>query len=175
VPAPAASGWPSPIRDWRLDKLARQFERLGHAPESSWCYGGYQLVDRSGRPVAKAAGGPWHPFEGWIAERLLTTEAAATIQTLLVRSDLAKELQFDPRIPLSEDYDFVLRLAVRAPGCAVAAILAEVLVHERRTTAISGSYTGHLGPSPTARRPPGSLIPVCGASRAASCVSTSRR
>jgi glycosyltransferase involved in cell wall biosynthesis len=137
---------------WLPDKLARQFEELDRAPDSAWCYGGYRLIDRLGEDVPNTAGRPWRPFQGWIAERILTTEAGVTLPTVLVRADVARDLQFDTRIPLSEDYDFALRLAVRAPSCAVPGILAEFLVHQGRTTANAGKYAGHLGKAITYRK-----------------------
>jgi len=129
---------------WRPRKLALQIERLASAARS-WCYGAYELIDPSGQLVAQPWGGPWRPFEGWITDRLLTTEASVTVQTLLVRSEIAKALRFDERIPLVDDYDFALRLTAHAPGCVVNDTVAEIRIHAGRTTSQAGQYLGDLG------------------------------
>jgi glycosyltransferase involved in cell wall biosynthesis len=130
---------------WRPDKLARQFARLREAPDARWCYTRYQLIDRRGGAVAQPFGGPWQPFEDWFVDRILTTEAAVPVQTLLAPTDLARELAFDERIPLVDDYDFVLRLAATARGCVVDEILAEIRMHDERTTSLAGVFDGHFG------------------------------
>ena len=129
---------------WRPRKLVLQIERLANAG-ASWCYGAYELIDASGRLVAQPYGGPWRPFEGWITDRVLTTEASVTVQTVLVRAELARALRFDERIPLVDDYDFALRLTAHAPGCVVNDTVAEIRIHEERTTSQAGRYLGDLG------------------------------
>ncbi len=130
---------------WRSDKLARQLGRLEDAPLARWCYSKYQMITSEGLAVPQPSGSPWQPFEGWIAEGILTTEAAVLIQTLLVAADLAKQLRFDDRMPLAEDYDFNLRLATTTPGCVVDETLADIRMHPGRTTSQAGLYDGYLG------------------------------
>ena len=130
---------------WRPDKLARQLARLREVPGARWCYGKYQMIDAGGHPIPQPSGSPWHPFEGMFVDRLLTTEAAVLNQTLVVEAALARDLPFDERLPLAEDYDFVLRLAATTPGCVVDDVLAEITIHPARTTALAGPFDGYLG------------------------------
>jgi glycosyltransferase involved in cell wall biosynthesis len=130
---------------WRADKLARQLARLHDVAHARWCYSGYQMMTAEGVFGPQPSGGPWQPFEGWIADRLLTTEATVLTPTLLLSADLARGLRFDAGMPLAEDYDFVLRLATTAPGCVVDEALADIRMHPGRTTSRAGLYDGYLG------------------------------
>ena len=130
---------------WRPDKLARQLDRLANADGARWCYAKYQMIDDGGNAVPEPSGAPWQALEGVFIDRILTTEVAVTIQTLIVRADVARDLQFDERLPLAEDYDFVLRLATHAPGCVVDEVLAEIRLHPARTTTLAGPFDGYLG------------------------------
>jgi len=141
---------------WHPTKLAAQRECLAQNADASWCHGRYTLVNADGIAVPEAAG-IWRPFAGWIVDRLLTTEAAVVIPTLLVRTDLARTLRFDERLPLAEDYDFVLRLAAGARGCVVDDVIATVTVHRTRTTSLAGPFTGHLGKAMAYRKAAHSL------------------
>ena len=129
---------------WPPDKLARQFERLRGCPGAQWCYGDYRIINEQGHVIPRPHGGPWHPRDGWIAEPILRRETVVAVQTLLMKTDLARELRFDPATHLSEDYDFVLRLVTRAPGCALEESLADIRVHDRRTTRLTGAFAGHV-------------------------------
>jgi glycosyltransferase involved in cell wall biosynthesis len=130
---------------WRPDKLARQLARLREVADARWCYSGYQMVNRQGDAVPQPSGALWHAHDGWFVDRILTTQAAVLIPTVLVPAELASTLRFDERMPLAEDYDFVLRLAAIAQGCVVDDVLAEIRIHEARTTALSGRFDGYFG------------------------------
>jgi glycosyltransferase involved in cell wall biosynthesis len=129
---------------WPPDKLVRQFERLRSRPGAQWCYADYRIINEQGHVIPRPHGGPWHPRDGWIAEPILRRETVVALQTLLMKTDLARELRFDPATHLSEDYDFVLRLVTRAPGCALDESLADIRIHDRRTTTLTGAFAGHL-------------------------------
>lgn len=130
---------------WRDDKLARQLGRLRDRPDTRWCYTKYQLIGPDGVAVPQPHGSPWYPWEGSFVDRILTTEAAVLIPTLLVPADLARTLPFDERLPLAEDYDFALRLADAASGCVIDEVLVDVHLHERRTTSLAGPFDGYFG------------------------------
>lgn len=49
-------------------------------------------------------------------------------------------------------YDFALRLAANTPGCAVDHVLAEIWIHEARTTTVSGRFDGDRGKPITYRK-----------------------
>ena len=129
---------------WMPDKLARQFARIQETG-ATWCYTKFQMIDRAGVVVPQTRGGPWQAFEGWFVDRILSTEAAVPIQTLVLAAGLARELMFDERLPLAEDYDFVLRLASRVPGCVVEDVMTQIRIHDGRTTSLSGPFDGYFG------------------------------
>src|SRR5262245_25869041 len=130
---------------WMPDKLERQLARLQNGAHGQWCYAKYRMITRAGAATPQPHGGPWQPFEGSFVDRILTTEAAVLLQTLIVAAGLAREVMFDERLPLAEDYDFVLRLAALAPGCVVDDVMAEIRMHESRTTSLSGPFDGYFG------------------------------
>jgi glycosyltransferase involved in cell wall biosynthesis len=129
---------------WMPDKLTRQIARLQQT-EAQWCYTKYRMITTVGSAVAQPHGDPWRPFEGSFVDRILTTEAAVLVQTLAVAAGLVRELMFDERLPLAEDYDFVLRLAALVPGCVVDEVMAEIRLHDGRTTSLSGPFDGYFG------------------------------
>jgi glycosyltransferase involved in cell wall biosynthesis len=129
---------------WPKDKLVRQFARLKDRPEAEWCYGDYRIINEQGAPIPRPHGGPWHPRDGWIAEAILRRETVVALQTLLMKTGRARQLRFDPATHLSEDYDFALRLATEAPGCALNEPLADIRVHSNRTTTLTGGFKGHV-------------------------------
>ena len=129
---------------WPADKLSRQFARLKDRPDAEWCHGDYRIIDDQGQAIPRPHGGPWHPRDGWIAEAILRRETVIALQTLLMKTDRARQLRFDPATHLSEDYDFALRLATLAPGCAIDEPLADIRVHDKRTTALTGGFAGHV-------------------------------
>jgi glycosyltransferase involved in cell wall biosynthesis len=126
-------------------KLARQLARLRDRPDARWCYTKYQLISPDRVEVPQPHGSPWRRFEGSFADRILTTEAAVLIPTLVLPADLARRLPFDERLPLAEDYDLALRLAAAAPGCVVDEVLVDVRLHAGRTTALAGPFDGYFG------------------------------
>lgn len=130
---------------WRPDKLERQLELLAASNGAAWCYAKYQTMDAAGNAVPQPSGALWQALEGRFVDRILTTEAAVLTPTLIVRTDVARGLMFDERLPLAEDYDFVLRLAASSPGCVVDEPLAEVYLHPNRTTTLAGPFDGYLG------------------------------
>jgi glycosyltransferase involved in cell wall biosynthesis len=129
---------------WLADKLSRQLQRLDDT-RTRWCYAKYRMITTSGQAVPQPHGSPWQPFEGSFVDRILTTEAAVLVPTLLVAADLVRELMFDERLPLAEDYDFVLRLAALEPGCVVDEVMAEIRMHDGRTTSSAGPFDGYFG------------------------------
>lgn len=142
---------------WRQPKLERQMAALdGHA-SVRWCYANYAMMDAAGHPVPRRAGAPWRPFEGLFVDRLLTTEAAVVVPTLVVHRGLARALGFDERMPLAEDYDFVIRLAARTPGSVVDEVLADVRDHGERSTSLAGPLDGYFGKVLAYRKAAGTL------------------
>lgn len=127
---------------WMPNKLEMQLTRLQDT-HARWSYSKYQMITTAGAP--QPHDGRWRPFEGLFVDRILTTEAAVLVPTLVVAAGLARELMFDEQIPLAEDYDFVLRLAALEPGCVVDDVMAEIRMHDGRTTSLSGPFDEYLG------------------------------
>lgn len=126
---------------WRLDKLARQVDRLLGQPGAAWCFGGYLLIDSDGQPTPLRWGGPTMTSEGDLFAALIEQRAGIALQTVLVRRDHALAVGFDARVPLCEDLDFLIRLAAIGRACAVAGIVAEIREHPGRSTR---ARYGHL-------------------------------
>jgi glycosyltransferase involved in cell wall biosynthesis len=120
---------------WHPEKLERQVRRLEASPDAGWCHGPFTLIDGVGRRVPMRAGPSWRPREGELVEAVLTTAASIALQSVLARTELAQRIRFDERIPVVDDYDFLLQLALLAPAVAVGdVVLAEIREHPHRMT-----------------------------------------
>src|SRR5207342_2506839 len=118
---------------WAADKLSHQLDRLATTDGARWCYGAFATIDRRGATVSQPSGRPWRAFNGWIVDRIITSDAAVALQTLIAPTAMLRALRFDERLPLGGDYDLALRLAATAAGCAVDEVLAEIRLHDDRT------------------------------------------
>jgi hypothetical protein len=54
---------------------------------------GYQMVNRQGDAVPQPSGAAWRAHDGWFVDRILTTQAAVLIPTLLVPEELGMFLR----------------------------------------------------------------------------------
>lgn len=121
---------------WEPAKLEWQLAAMADTG-CRWCYTGFSMVDDARRPILPTTGGRWVPYSGAIVAPLLTTEAAVAISSLVVERALALEVGgFDEseRLVLREDYEFTLRLAIKAPTVAVPEPLCAVRQHPGRAT-----------------------------------------
>jgi glycosyltransferase involved in cell wall biosynthesis len=119
---------------WLPDKLALQVNRLQSCPECDWCYGRFRLFDSAHPEIPTCSGFDWRPREGRLLKEVITTEAGISLQTVLVRRELALALRFTETIPWGDDYDFLFRLALASPACVVDRIIAEAREHAGRGT-----------------------------------------
>ncbi len=125
---------------WLPDKLAMQVSRLQLHPACDWSCTAFDFIDASRARVPQRAGVAYDARGGWILERLLTFDAAASIQTLMVRRSLLMELGgFDEQFSSRADYELELRLATRSAICALPEALTLIRQHDARMT-----VTGHL-------------------------------
>jgi glycosyltransferase involved in cell wall biosynthesis len=129
---------------WHPEKLACQVARLRARPDCGWCHGGFAMINTTGEQIPQRVGPPWRPREGWALREVLTTEASISLQTVIVRRELALSVLFDERIPFGDDYDFIVRLAGVACACSVETIVADIREH-RAQTSRGGRYDQHLG------------------------------
>lgn len=137
----ARGGWVAFIDSddlWLPDKLAIQLRQLAEHPSCGWSCTGVQHIDAAGAPIPPRPPVPWHPHSGWVLEKLLTFEAAASIQTMLVRRTLLHDIGgFDEAFSLRDDYDLALRLAARSELWATAETLTVVRDHPTRSTTLT--------------------------------------
>ena len=117
---------------WKPTKLEAQMTAL-KSRGAQWSYTGYELVDDSGRSLKQFMAA--QPKEATILYQLLTTEASATVCSVMVAKDLLDRCGgFSPEPTLREDQDLVLRLASVACPAVVSEVLLTVRQHPGRTT-----------------------------------------
>jgi glycosyltransferase involved in cell wall biosynthesis len=120
---------------WVPEKLEIQLKAMKEN-NAQWCYAGSELIDETGNSIPIKYGS-YHPFSGWIIEKLLTYEATANISSLILERSLfdkAGGFNSDPKLFCREDYEFILRLALNAEACAIDSTLVYIREHEGRTT-----------------------------------------
>jgi glycosyltransferase involved in cell wall biosynthesis len=101
-----------------------------------WGYGGSELMNDDMRTIPNKAG-QYRPISGWIIKDVLTTEASVHIGTLMIERTLFEEAGgFDPDTVLiyREDYELVLRLALKSEALAVPDLLVRIREHKGRAT-----------------------------------------
>ncbi len=101
-----------------------------------WGYGGFELMNREMQPIPNKAG-IYRPVSGWIAKEVLTTEASVNIGTLMLKRSLFEEVggfDEDAEILYREDYELVIRLALREESLAIPDLLLRVREHTGRST-----------------------------------------
>jgi glycosyltransferase involved in cell wall biosynthesis len=101
-----------------------------------WGYGRFEIMNKEGRTIPNKAG-IYRPFSGWIAKEVLTTEASIAIGTLLVERTLFDEaggFNSDADLLYREDYELVLRLALKAETLAIPDLLVRIREHSGRST-----------------------------------------
>ncbi len=103
--------------------------------DKDWSYGRHQLMHSNGHDISVEP--DWLPElpSGFILREILADRAAPTIGAVMIRQTLiAKTGMFDETLPLAEDFDLWLRLAISAPAVAIDAKLVRVRQHDDRTT-----------------------------------------
>jgi glycosyltransferase involved in cell wall biosynthesis len=108
-----------------------------------WGYGGFELMNDDMQTIPNKAG-QFRPISGWIIKEVLTTEASVTIGTLMIERTLFEEaggFNPDAKLIFREDYELVLRLALKSEAMAVPDLLVRIREHEGRAT--NGFEGGH--------------------------------
>ena len=95
--------------------------------------------------------GQFRPISGWIIKEVLTTEASVTIGYLMLERTLFEEaggFNQDAKLIYREDYELVLRVALKSEALAVPDLLVRIREHEGRSTngfkAWSRSYGSYV-------------------------------
>jgi len=120
---------------WVPKKLEIQLNNLMDEGKQ-WGYGGFELMNREMQPVPNKAG-IYRPVSGWIAKEVLSTEASVNIGTLMLMRTLFEEAGgFDENAEIlyREDYELVIRLALREESLAIPDLLLRVREHSGRST-----------------------------------------
>jgi glycosyltransferase involved in cell wall biosynthesis len=127
---------------WIPQKLEIQIQQLLQE-RKRWGYGGFALMDEEMKPIPNKAG-LFHPYSGWIVKELLSTEASVNIGSLLVERSFFEEVggfNPDPKLLFRDDYELVIRLAMKSEALASEELLVRVREHRGRASTVYGS--GH--------------------------------
>ncbi len=122
---------------WVPQKLEIQLNNLMYEGKQ-WGYGGFELMNREMQPIPNKAG-IYRPVSGWIAKEVLTTEASVNIGTLMLKRSLFEEARGfneDAELLYREDYELVIRLALKEEVLAVPDLLVRIREHDGRSTNI---------------------------------------
>jgi glycosyltransferase involved in cell wall biosynthesis len=118
---------------WLPTKLERQMRETIEAG-TRWSYTRYELMTGAGAPAPFRSGGS-AAVSGWIARPLLTDELGVTICSAMMERSLVDEAGgFREQFRFRQDYDLVVRIALRAPAHAVDESLVRAREHPGRTT-----------------------------------------
>jgi len=121
---------------WLPTKLERQV-RETEAAGTRWSYTRYELMTADGAPAPFRAGSS-EAVSGWVARPLLTDELGVTICAVMMEPSLVNEAGgFREEFPFRQDYDLVVRMALRAPAHAVDESLVRAREHPGRTTSMT--------------------------------------
>lgn len=120
---------------WPVNKLELQVAGL-QSSGKRWCYGAYELINGKGETNGRSHGS-FQPISGWITENILNAEAAVSIGSLMVERTLFDEtggFNTDAGLLYREDYDFALRLSLKAEALALPDLLIRIREHDKRST-----------------------------------------
>ena len=121
---------------WLPTKLERQM-RETQAAGARWSYTRYELMDIEGRSAPWRSGGS-EAVSGWIARPLVAEELGVTICSVMVERPLYDEAGgFREQFPFRQDFDLVVRIALRAPAHAVDESLVRAREHVGRRTKVT--------------------------------------
>jgi glycosyltransferase involved in cell wall biosynthesis len=101
-----------------------------------WSYGGFELMDEAGQTISNRSG-KYVPLSGWITAALLTNKTSVSIGGLMLKRKLFEELHgfnINPDLNLREDYEFALRLSMKAEAIALSQVLVRIREHYGRST-----------------------------------------
>lgn len=97
---------------WHKDKLKLELEALKENPDCQWAYSNSSLVDKDGNFIS-AFQRKHDGAEGQIIYEVLTHQM--TLRNWLIQKPLLDKVGlFDEKLPIFEDWDFKIRLAIAA-------------------------------------------------------------
>jgi glycosyltransferase involved in cell wall biosynthesis len=116
---------------WLPDKLRRQVASLAAAqPSCRWGYSACVHIDEHGKVFEPAGVAAWRRHAGSMREAVACLRAHSALPTVLAERELLLgEGGFDESLPLFEDHDLWLRLALRSEADVVVEPLVQVRRH----------------------------------------------
>jgi glycosyltransferase involved in cell wall biosynthesis len=122
---------------WLPDKLRRQLARLQLRPARRWGYTAVVHIDARDRPFAPLGIETWRDLVEPARDAVACLRAHCALPTVIVERNLLLEVGgFDETLPLFEDFDLWLRLALRSEADVIAEPLAQLRRHDQH-------YSGH--------------------------------
>jgi glycosyltransferase involved in cell wall biosynthesis len=116
---------------WLPAKLRLQCEGLRAHAVARWSYTACSHIDAAGVPLAPDGIQPWRAHAGPMAEAVGCLRAHSALPTVMAERELLLELGgFDERLPLYEDHDLWLRLALRSEPDVVSEPLVQIRRHD---------------------------------------------
>jgi hypothetical protein len=117
---------------WFPTKLEIQVAALASDFERRWNYSGYSCIDAHGNPRRHPGGTPWRAYEGRIFEQVLSYQADIVTATVMVQRELLLAVGgFDVQLPVQEDYDLWLRLALLSDAGVLDRPLVAMRLHDQ--------------------------------------------
>ena len=120
---------------WTPQRLEIQLQILMQE-KKRWGYGGFELTDDDMRAIPDKAG-KYLPISGWIIKEVLSTEAPVYIGAVMMERTLFEEaggFDTDAKLLYREDYELIIRLALRSEALAIPDILVRIREHASRVT-----------------------------------------
>jgi glycosyltransferase involved in cell wall biosynthesis len=115
---------------WLPTKLERQIEGLRARPQLRWGYTACAHIDESGELFEPAGVVPWRPHSGPMHATVACLQAHSALPTVVAERELVLDVGgFDERMPLYEDHDLWLKLALRSEPDVIHAPLVRVRRH----------------------------------------------
>ena len=125
---------------WLPEKLALQMETLLQQ-KKRWVYGLYEYIDKNGKTIYNSYE-KFAPYAGHVVKEVLLAKTGITICSLVIEKKLFDEIGgFLPHLKTKEDYEFFLRLALKAEAAIIEKIILQIRDHPNRTyKSIAYSY-----------------------------------
>ncbi len=115
---------------WAPAKLEKQLGFHASRPQFRWSYTLFNFIDKRGDPIPASRFGALTVCEGWILERIVTTEAKVALPSVMAQRTLLQEAGgFDEACMSAEDLELWLRLAERCECGAMEERLLDVRKH----------------------------------------------
>ena len=120
---------------WLPRRLEIQLNMFQNS-KARWGFGRFEHMNERLQSIPAKAG-EFFAFNGWIAKEVVSTTAAVAIGTLMIERNLFEEVggfNTDHSLIYREDYDLVLRLALKAEAVSTDELMVLIREHPGRST-----------------------------------------